>query len=299
MTEHDGKQNETFDRIATLFSLENKNEIHTNMMKKLYSIKEKNKTEYDRIEGLMREKLKKALLPCMPETHTELIVKTIDTTEMKIQSFVNVSGMQEEDVHTLLRFLKCKTMFYAFIYAYFTPETPGCTALQVLHNEATSKEAFALELASIYLFRVNNNIERLLNDAVKEATEFFDGLEREVEKMNAHKPKKSKIDVPMTGTIALMTSSNFKKKLKSRCPFVNEKSLMQLMYLVLWIPYIITNWQRLDVKDHCFPYNHILRFRSDLKPSFAIGLYVHFVFMTPTHIRLCLDNVCLNLAEKT
>ena len=190
---------------------------------------------------------------------------------------------------SMYNFVRCRPLLYTFIAAMFETHS-----LASYYAETYSDQRFHIELAYLYLFntdftvsaRLQETLYSNIDDLLKKINEYF-------ERFRDTAPS---YDYPMdfvTPCEVMLGCIDPDLALHSYIPptIMTSDTNELLMILVAGIPVILQNWDALVIKDYVQMYNRIARESPRLSAKTPMGLYVHFCFMTPTHLKFCVDNL--------
>lgn len=270
---------------------------------------------YNRVRDAARAELKEVLARSTPSSaRAQQFYDMIENTPVDIQPFVP-DPVIESDRARVSAFVSCRPLLSMFVSSFFDRPTPD-SPFTLNAYYAAAGPGFWRELIYMYLLRVDETVRLAARVALHEAKDHFeaagdneeedrfyggfswddDGESATTVSGNKRKRIKFNPDNPVNNNNgALRTPREYYEifmrpegiKMESRCLApIDDESKTTLGKLVLAIPLILSKWNELPIKEFCLVYRGVSSCSDKLNPMTPIGLYVHFQFFTPTHLRL-------------
>lgn len=196
---------------------------------------------------------------------------------------------------SLYSFAKCKPLLYTFIAAMFDT---GWPPLSTYYAATMDNDRFHIELAYLYLLGTDITVsERLAEMLFADIDTHLKELDKIITKhglrfdyIGGKKQFPRDFKSPY---LPLITEH----RPQSCIPPALRKGFEQgaiedlLLSLVACIPLILEKWDEMNIRHYVHFYARIEREHEMFSPRTPVGLYIHFCFMTPTHLELCMTDL--------
>lgn len=291
---------ETRNKIMRLFDHKEtpeKNFVDT--ARELLAINQSKMTE---IEGGLKKEVILELKRNMIEETAKKILEIVIEDNMRTCVMAILSDCAtDSDKKIIDNFMGCRPLFYVFLLSYFAPSrelpaseaiVPSAMSLLAYRNHSDSKEAFQREIGFLYIFRVDETVPEELEYIQSTCKEMWDTIEKKIDDLKNNAPKKQKREKKDTHLVDFLTGNSLCEiSIKSKCAVATTDSDHLLQKLMISIPYILENWDKLDIRFYVRIYQRISTFSEYFSPRTTIGLFVHFLYMTPAHLKLCIKSI--------
>lgn len=199
---------------------------------------------------------------------------------------------------SLYGFAKCKPLLYTFIAVMFDT---GWPPLSSYYAATMDNDRFHIELAYLFLLGTDITVaDRLSELLFADIDTHLKELDRVIAKyggipqlrfdyINCKKQFPANFKSPYLSLTAHRPQTCIPPALRSGFePGVIEDMLLSL---VACIPLILEKWDEMDIRYYVHFYSRIEREHEMFSPRTPVGLYIHFCFMTPTHLELCMNTL--------
>lgn len=250
-------------------------------------------------ESRVKMEMKAELLKSITEAECNEIIDWFEEDDFRVDNMVTTPT--DASATILLKFfVSCKPLIYIFIMSYFCPEKRGVGTLLHFYRSCSTRQQFTDEMYFLYLFRVDTTVIISIQSAFEEACVRLKHLD-ELYKSSKSKGKKKNNDSEASTSRSsknnsitipeILSEGHVFGSMESRCPLATAETNIILAKLVIIIPFILYHWSDLILSTLLFPYQRIIMQSERLHPATPIGLYVHLLYLTPTHLRLTLSDI--------
>lgn len=274
-------------------------------------------------ETWMTDRVAEELRKSMTTEDAERVISMILGYDVRVGRFVE-SVQNCSAVSELIFEASCKPLMCIFILAYFCPERPSEVSLLNYCNVCGKDEKFQEEIMYLYLLRINSRMIRSVPQLHRQArerlaclTSIIDGGtisnnngngnnnnsnnksddkdDNEEKNYNSNdprkKPKKSHTETYHNKKFndripEVLADVNIFGDIRSQCPLATHESNIILRRLVMALPFMLANFDNLILSQIVRPYCRIAFADPELHPKTPVGLFVHLLYMTPTHLRI-------------